>query len=76
MTIFDYRTVFEKVANPRNLPDYYSTMYLDGYSEYEILDAAHRTLFKQAMARQEERKTAKQSDVPMDVNITSEIKIK
>lgn len=50
-------TVFDKMR-PRPLPDYYSTMYLDGYKPWEILEAAHRTLYKQAMERKEKHAAA------------------
>lgn len=32
--------------NPDHLPDYYDTMYLDGFEPWQILEAAHRTLYK------------------------------
>ena len=68
-------TVFDKMR-PRPLPDYYSTMYLDGYKPWEILEAAHRTLYKQAMERKEEHAAAQQSDVPMNVKFNVEVKTK
>ena len=33
------KSVFEKMRN-RQIPDYYPTMYQDGYKPYEILEAA------------------------------------
>ena len=32
--------------NPDHLPDYYDTLYLDGFEPWQILEAAHRTLYK------------------------------
>ena len=59
MTIADYAT--------NNLPDnYYTTMYMDGYSPEEIMMTAHRTFYDEAMEREE-----------IDgVSITSEVKLK
>ena len=51
----------------RPLPDYYPTMFLDGYEPWEILQAAHRTFLK----------TAAEAQPPEDytVNIKSEVKV-
>ena len=56
--------------NPDHLPDYYDTMYLDGFEPWPILEAAHRTLYKQYLAQKEQQ--------PEDYNIkiNSEIKVK
>ena len=37
--------------NPDHLPDYYDTMYLDGFEPWQILEAAHRTLYKRYLAQ-------------------------
>ena len=42
------KTVFEKMRN-RQIPEYYPTMYLDGYKPYEIVEAAHNFIIKQHM---------------------------
>ena len=41
--------------NPDHLPDYYDTMYLDGFEPWQILEAAHRTLYKRYLAQKEQR---------------------
>lgn len=38
--------------NPDNLPDYYDTMYLDGFEPWQILDAHHKTMINQITERQ------------------------
>jgi hypothetical protein len=43
--MFDDLTIFDGMRR-RPLPDYYDTMYLDGYKPYEIIEAAHRTMLK------------------------------
>jgi hypothetical protein len=45
MTIYDYFN--------SQLPDYYDTMYLDGYTPEQILQAAHNTMMKRIRERQE-----------------------
>lgn len=55
--------------NPDHLPDYYDTMYLDGFEPWQIMEAAHRTLYKRYMAQRE------QND-EYNININSEIKVK
>lgn len=58
MTLFDYYD--------RKIPDYYNTMYLDGYSPKQILHSLHRKMIQQ----HEER-----NDVG-EFKIISEVKIK
>ena len=38
----------------RYIPDYYPTMYLDGYIPYEILQATSRKMYNDHLERQEE----------------------
>ncbi len=54
------------------LPDYYDTMYQDGYKPYEILQAAHNTMVK----RYYEEHEAQQPEPPMNVNLKVEVKRK
>lgn len=54
----------------KHLPDYYPTMYLDGYTPLEILTAHRRTMAKKHAERQTE------AEVVDEVNITSEVKVK
>ena len=56
--------------NGKPLPDYYPTMYLDGYTFDEIWTAFHRTQQKKYWAEYEAETQAN------DIKITSEIKIK
>lgn len=62
-------TVFEKMTN-RRLPDYYPTMYLDGYKPWEIMEAAHNSIIKEAEARKAERDAV----APMNVKFRVEVK--
>ena len=38
----------------RYIPNYYPTMYLDGYTPYEILQATSRKMYNDHLARKEE----------------------
>lgn len=38
----------------RYIPDYYPTMYLDGYTPYEILQATSHKMYNDHLERQEE----------------------
>lgn len=51
----------------RKIPDYYDTMYMDGFTPTEIVYAKHR----QMMAAYAER-----MEQPIDVNIRTEVKTK
>ena len=65
------RTVIEKMRG-KEIPEYRDTMYLEGYSPYEILTAARKTIIQEHEARAEEDAEA----VPLNVHIQSEVKTK
>lgn len=60
----------------RNIPEYYNTMYLDGYTPYEIMQAVH----KSAMRRYQELKATYEAmqteNETTEIKITSEVKVK
>ncbi len=63
-----------KTRNPysRSIPDYYDTMFMDGYEPWEILAAAHKKMLAAA-------KAAPQPAQPLEdytVNVVSEVKVK
>ena len=60
-------TLFEQFQ--RNIPDYYPTMYLDGYTPYEILQATSRKMYHDHLERQEE------AIIPT-IHFTTTVKIK
>lgn len=41
----------------KNLPDYYDTMYLDGYTPEQIMEAMHRSMRKKYQRKREEAAT-------------------
>ena len=68
MTLYEYYD--------RKIPDYYPTMYLDGYSPEQIIHAAHRKIRQEYEARKAERMAeAEAMEIP-EVRIRSEVKIR
>lgn len=65
------QTVFEKMRNKR-IPDYYPTMYQDGYQPWEIVEAAHNSIIKEASERQAARDASEPT--PMNVHFQVEVK--
>lgn len=54
----------------RAVPDYYPTMYLDGYEPWEILNAVHKTMYKQYQERVEAENTLD------TIKVVSEVRVK
>ena len=50
----------EMMMYGRHIPEYYDTMYLDGYTPYEILHATRKKMYREYMERKEAEKRAKQ----------------
>ncbi len=68
MTLYEYLD--------RKIPDYYPTMYKDGYSPEQILHAARRKILREHEARQAAKRVeAEAMEIP-EVKITSEVKIR
>ena len=60
----------------RQIPDYYDTMYLDGFTPDQILHAAHRKMIREYEARKAaQRAEAEANEIP-NVKIISEVKIR
>jgi len=56
----------------KRLPDYYPTMYLDGYTPEEILQAQHQTMIK----KYTERKLSQTANEDEEIALTIEVKKK
>ena len=65
-----YSEYVNSTYNGKLLPDYYDTMYLDGYTPDEIMVAHHRTMMKRYKARKAEQEKVE------SIKIKSEVKIK
>ena len=68
MTLYEYLD--------SKIPDYYPTMYRDGYSPEQILHAARRKILREYEARKAaQRAAAEENEIP-NVKIISEVKIR
>ena len=68
MTLYEYYD--------RKIPDYYATMYRDGYSPEQILHAARRKILREHEAREAtKRAEAEAMEIP-EVKIRTEVKIR
>ena len=56
----------------RRIPEYYDTMYLDGYTPYEILHATSRQLYQQ----NQEKKEVEQNIIIPTIRFNTVVKIK
>ena len=60
----------------RQIPDYYDTMYLDGYTPDQISYAMHRKMVLEIEARRAAKQAeAEENEIPT-MKIVSEVKIK
>ena len=60
----------------RDVPEYYDTMDMDGYSPEQILHAAHQTMIRQYEERKAAlRAEAEANEIP-NVKIISEVKVR
>ena len=68
MTLYEYYD--------RKIPDYYPTMYRDGYSPEQIMYAAHRKLRRECEAREAAKRAEAEANEIPEVKITSKVVIK
>ena len=60
----------------RDVPDYYDTMYMDGYTPEQIMHAAHKKMQRMYEERKAaQRAAAEENEIP-NVKIISEVKVR
>ena len=60
----------------RQIPEYYDTMYMDGYTPEQIMHAAHKKMMRMYEERKAaQRAKAEENEIP-NVKIVSEVKIR
>lgn len=63
----------------RHIPEYYDSMYLDGYTPYEILHAARKKMYRQYQERQAAAQRAKEEaerdTIIPTINFKSTVKV-
>ena len=68
MTLADYYN--------RTIPEYYDTMYLDGYTPDQIMTAFRKKMYRDSEARQEAKRVEAVANEIPNVKIISEVKIR
>ena len=68
MTLYEYLD--------SKIPDYYPTMYRDGYSPEQILHAARRKILREYEARKAAKRAEAEANEIPEVKIVSEVKIR
>ena len=53
----------------RKLPEYYPTMYMDGYEPWEILQALHESMRKEYYERKELQKEAQDENISYTIEV-------
>ena len=56
----------------RQIPEYYDTMYLDGYTHYQILEAASNKIYSDHLARKQE---AERDTIIPTINFKSTVRV-
>ena len=60
----------------RNIPEYYDTMYQDGYTPEQIMTAFRRKMSQEYEAREARKQAEAEQNEVWNVKITSEVKVK
>ena len=65
MTLVDYYD--------RQIPEYYPTMYMDGYTPQQILHAVHRKMVREYLEREKEKYSQKEAEVQIEKQVKKAI---
>ena len=57
----------------KNLPDYYASMYLDGYTPEQIMEAKHRSMRKNYLADQARRRKEAAAEAAAQAQIEKQL---
>ena len=60
----------------RNIPEYYDTMYMDGYTPEQIMHAAHKKMQRMYEEREAAKRAEAEANEIPNVKIISEVKIR
>ena len=60
----------------RKIPDYYPTMYMDGYTPEQIMHAAHKKMQRMYEEREAAKRAEAEANEIPNVKIISEVKIR
>ena len=59
-----------------NVPEYYNTMYMDGYTPEQIMHAAHKKMQRMYEEREAAKRAEAEANEIPNVKIISEVKIR
>ena len=59
----------------RHIPEYYDTMYLDGYTPYEILHATRKKMYREYQEREAAKQRAREESIIPTLNFKSTVKV-
>ena len=65
----------EMMMYGRRIPEYYDTMYLDGYTPYEILHAARKKMFREYQEREAAKQEAERDTIIPTINFKSTVRV-
>ena len=65
----------EMMMYGRRIPEYYDTMYLDGYPPYEILHAARKKMFCEYQEREAAKKEDERDTIIPTINFKSTVRV-
>ena len=65
MTLVDYYD--------RQIPEYYPTMYMDGYTPAQILHAVHRKMVREYLEREEKKRAEKETEIQIEKQVKKSI---
>ena len=60
----------------RNVPEYYDTMYMDGYTPEQIMHAAHKKMQRMYEEREAAKRAEAEANEIPNMKIISEVKIR
>ena len=60
----------------RDIPEYYDTMYMDGYTPEQIMHAAHKKMQRMYEEREAAKRAEAEANEIPNVKIISEVKIR
>ena len=60
----------------RNVPEYYDTMYMDGYTPEQIMHAAHKKMQRMYEEREAAKRAEAEANEIPNVKIISEVKVR
>ena len=60
----------------RNVPEYYDTMYMDGYTPEQIMHAAHKKMQRLYEEREAAKRAKAEENEISNVKIISEVKVR